>query len=168
MKPICPTAQIFSRERFRSKLEGRYEIVESGCWEWTAKIDRYGYGAVSVPLNGKWRSTGAHRASWMVHRGPLAPDMQIDHLCRNRKCINPWHLEPVTTQENTRRGIGGKGFSKTGRPRVPLAERKTCGKHGMVNGKWRTRKYDGYTVWICRVCERERIQRWHQKQRRAS
>ena len=72
------------------------------CWEWTSAIDNYGYGIIQlskpVRINKK-----AHRVSYELSVGPIPDDMTIDHLCRNKKCVNPSHLEVVTASENSRR-----------------------------------------------------------------
>lgn len=75
----------------------------TGCWEWVAALRGVkGYG--SFTLNG--RSTQAHRASYTLLVGPIPDGAVLDHLCRNRKCVNPEHLEPVTDRENILRGDG--------------------------------------------------------------
>lgn len=83
-----------------------YEIDPvSGCWEWTrARMKKTGYG---VTAEGK-RTFLAHRVSYEQARGPIPAGMQLDHLCRNRGCINPEHLEVVSQVENLRRGAGTK------------------------------------------------------------
>lgn len=84
-------------ERFRAK----YVVdAESGCWVWiTGNGD---YGRIRVGAEVKI----AHRVAYELFVGPIPAGMQIDHLCRNRSCVNPSHLEPVTNRENTLRGVG--------------------------------------------------------------
>ncbi len=77
------------------------ETDENGCWVWTAaKTAEDGYGKLSV----EGTLTPAHRASYEVFVGPIPDGLDIDHLCRNRSCVNPEHLEPVTRRENLLRG----------------------------------------------------------------
>jgi hypothetical protein len=74
----------------------------TGCWNWNACVNAQGYGRVS---SGRPRLTiYAHRASYEAFVGSVPKGLELDHLCRNRRCVNPEHLEPVTHRENVRRG----------------------------------------------------------------
>ena len=68
------------------------------CWEWEGVIDHYGYG-----VYGNKRHL-AHRIVYKLLVNEPRADMCLDHLCRNRRCVNPEHLEEVTHKENVLRG----------------------------------------------------------------
>lgn len=70
------------------------------CWEWTAAKRSDGYGA----FRSGGKLTGAHRLAYEQVIGKIPIGKQIDHLCRNRVCVNPYHLQPVTQKENILRG----------------------------------------------------------------
>lgn len=75
----------------------RVQLIR-GCWEWTGAKNAGGYGVC--------RGQQAHRASYELLVGPIPAGLQLDHLCRNRACVNPDHLEPVTRKVNILRGEG--------------------------------------------------------------
>lgn len=69
------------------------------CWNWTASKSRKGYGAFWDGANRQ-----AHRVAYELVRGKIPTSLQIDHLCRNRACMNPAHMELVDSRTNTLRG----------------------------------------------------------------
>lgn len=79
-----------------------YVIQENGCWEWVGGISDNGYGR----WNTTTRSRYAHRVVYEMHLGVVPKGLHLDHLCRNRLCVNPDHLEPVTCKTNILRGVG--------------------------------------------------------------
>lgn len=85
-------------ERFWQKVD---RSQPGGCWSWTASKGRR-YGDISY--GGK--SLIAHRVAYVLQIGPIPDGMVLDHLCRNQKCVNPAHLQPVESKENILRGIG--------------------------------------------------------------
>lgn len=105
--PMSPMAEA----RFLAKVVK----MPVGCWVWTAVKNKAGYGMFKYD---KLRS--AHRVSYMHFVGPIPEGMVIDHLCRNRSCVNPEHLEAVTATTNWERGFG---------PALINREKTHC-KHG--------------------------------------
>jgi hypothetical protein len=109
------------------------------CWPWMGAL-ALGYGRLCIGGKQRW----AHRLAYELLVGPIPEDKQIDHLCRNRRCVNPGHMEVVTQRENLLRGMGPSA----------MAARQTHCIHGhplfgenarVVNGRRR-----------CRACERAR------------
>src|SRR5690349_14648270 len=72
------------------------------CWEWTGQVMSNGYGQTCH----NYKHGSVHRLAYEILVGPIPDGAHIDHLCRNKRCMNPRHLEPVTPRENTMRGIG--------------------------------------------------------------
>lgn len=128
-------------QRFWEKVsDGSYE----DCWLWTAGRHAAGYGVFNV-ANGQPRR--AHRVAYELVIGEIPPGLQLDHLCRVRACVNPWHLEPVTNRVNTVRGVGPQ-----------LARERGLAKSHCVNGhplSGANVRVNAHGHRICRTCKRE-------------
>lgn len=74
--------------------------VEESCWEWAGGKTEDGYGVFYLDH----KTQRAHRVAYEIFMGPIPQTLTIDHLCRNRGCVNPLHLEAVTIKVNTLRG----------------------------------------------------------------
>lgn len=84
-----------------------HETLGTPCWVWSGRDNgRFGYGVFLVFYGGKRIVNLAHRFAYLLAVGRIPDDFDIDHLCRNRKCVNPAHLEPVTARVNILRGVG--------------------------------------------------------------
>lgn len=105
-------------ERLWSKVAAVGNLCE--CWEWTGGSDGKGYGKFSLDATRSgYRTTKAHRAIYEVLVGPIPDGMELDHLCRNRSCVNPAHMEVVTHEVNSLRGesFSAENARKTHCPR---------------------------------------------------
>lgn len=93
-------------DRFWPKVNKNGPVPESRpdlgpCWLWLARLNNKGYGEFSFD----GRPQCAHRISFRLVVGAIPDGLELDHLCRIPACVNPAHLEPVTHQENIRRGL---------------------------------------------------------------
>lgn len=126
--------------------ESKYEVdAATGCWNWLLCLDRGGYGVASF----QGRYARAHRLIYELHKGPIPEGLVIDHLCRNRRCVNPDHLEPVTQRENLLRGDTFQARNAA----------KTHCIHGHPLSGENLYVHPGRGVRDCRTCRRESTRR---------
>jgi hypothetical protein len=133
------------------RILNRIAVQPDGCWQWTGAIQSRGYGAARGLDQRMWK---AHRLVWTLLRGPIPDDLVIDHLCLNKPCVNPDHMELVTTAENTRRALGVRG--------APVNQCLRGHVYDDANTYWhRGRRY-------CRACMKVRDERYRQERRVSS
>lgn len=84
---------------YTEKNSGVY-FLNTECWRWTNRLNGHGYGVLTY----KGKTQLAHRAVWEAIKGPVPSGLECDHLCRNRWCVNPEHIELISHRENVLRG----------------------------------------------------------------
>ena len=89
-------------DKYLERLLTKIKInEETDCWEWQSTLDKEGYGKFGV----NYKMVATHRYSYEMFKGEIGKGMVIDHLCHNRKCCNPLHLEMVTVSVNNYRRL---------------------------------------------------------------
>lgn len=122
----------------------RRSVTPDGdCWIWTGSRTRNGYGQLGI----HGARYMAHRAFYMYFVGEIPEGLDLDHLCRNRACVNPWHLDPVTRSVNLLRGDT---------ERTHFSSRVAC-PQGHLYDEANTAIRRGRRC--CRECERARARR---------
>lgn len=133
-----PTLDEAAEKRFWASV---YAESGEGCWAWIRSLTR-GYGIFFIG----GRSYSAHRIAYELCIGPIPWWAQLDHLCRNRRCVNPMHLEPVDNSTNTIRALASR-----------------------ENLIWRDDHVCGfYSRFICDLCIEKQRQYWLEQRRAAA
>jgi len=132
--------------RFWSKVE-----KTDYCWNWRGHKNAYGYGDFKI----NEKHLQAHRFSYELIKGKIPEGLQLDHLCRNRSCVNPDHLEAVTSKVNLLRG---KGLTSQN-------ARKTHCIHGhefTPENTYFQKRSNGVVSRLCKACLRQHNRRQNQ------
>ena len=95
-----------TQRQYNNFLKKINKLGDDECWPWVASLSKGGYGNYAIYSEGERKNTTAHRISYLLFVGVIPDGHHIDHLCRNRSCTNPKHLEAVTQKENILRGVG--------------------------------------------------------------
>jgi len=138
---------LVNKKSFQVRFWDKIKITDS-CWEWKGRTE-YGYGRIDI--DGK--QVRVHRLSYELFCNDIPDKLVIDHLCRNRACVNPEHLEVVTNKENILRGMGASAINsrKTHCPKKhPLS-----GENLYIDSSTGGRR--------CLICKREKARLWKRK-----
>jgi hypothetical protein len=118
---------------------------------WVGAIDKHGYGRCTVWSDGRSYSQLAHRVAYALCVTQPEAGKELDHLCRNTACVNPWHLEQVTGRENKMRSNNWAGLK---------ARQTHCIRgHEFTSANTYHRQRASYVSRICRTCAREVVRR---------
>ena len=115
--PLTPLPPVSNgTEPLEQRMEWRTERTDS-CWNWTGATNSQGYGQLRFGN----KAIYAHRVAWEMNNGPIPDGLVVDHMCHNRRCVNPAHLQIVTQKQNcenlslrkdTKSGIRGVSWDK--------------------------------------------------------
>jgi HNH endonuclease len=140
----------------------RVQVQENECWLYPRRPQTSGH--VQIACEGKVGQ--GHRVIYERLKGPVPPGLELDHLCRNRPCVNPDHVEPVTHQENIRRGYAAKPKKEKpphypAPPRSPLTH--CCRGHALQGSNLRI--HGRQKARICGICASLRSARYRREGR---
>jgi hypothetical protein len=135
-----PPVRMYRSDPDEVRAFTRIRRANRGCWEWTGTITREGYGRFT---DRSGHPVSAHRWFFEYLVGPIPEGKELDHLCRNRRCVNPRHLEPVDHRENVLRGVS-LAAERAVKTHCPAGHRYT---------KENTYRYRGMRY--CKTCRRE-------------
>lgn len=127
----------------------RCALTDTGCWEWPGALFGGGYGHVRLAS----RDRPLHRVVYEHLVGPIPEGLDLDHLCRNRACCNPQHLDPVTRSENLRRSPDTGGVRRGSVTEANMFKTHCPQGHPYDEKNTYRSRVGGRK---CRACDRER------------
>lgn len=134
--PVVPQRVLDSYHRHVGRPD-----PQTGCRVWLASVGSHGYGQIGWWEDGRSRMTVAHRVAWIDQRGPIPSGLTIDHICRNRRCVNVNHLRLLSNVDNAQdNGNARKTRCPSGHEYSSSNTRLDC--HGF--------RY-------CRLCDQQRV-----------
>lgn len=139
MTAITPTPKLSDKqlERFWFQVD-----KADGCWNWTGYINDHGYGRPRFRVDGKSYFLRAHRLAYEFLVGPIPDGLHLDHICHNRRCVNPDHLRPVNNKQNHENLLGAQTRNASGIRGVTWYKRTNRWRAGVGhNGKQYTLGY---------------------------
>lgn len=141
-----------------SQIQAGIQNQANGCWIWVGLKNPQGYGRVSrYARDSVKKNFSIHRVAYEAIKGPIQAGMVIDHLCRNKACCNPEHLEAVTSRENILRGVGASALN---------AKKTHCiNGHEFSIQNTLVRKNGSNLRRVCRQCRRIRDRLRDQRRR---
>jgi hypothetical protein len=151
----APVEHTHGYTTLKDKLLAFRRVSETGCWEWTGPLHKKGYAHVSADS----KCLKVHRVAYEEWVGPIPEGLTIDHLCKNKRCFNPEHLEAVTNAENVKRSAGphrggrnkGKTHCKDGHELTPENTYVHHAKRGVMRR--------------CKTCHRLYLRGFHKGKR---
>lgn len=138
----------------QKRISARFQVIDSGCFEWLGVPNSDGYGRFEI----KGTSIKAHRVMASLVYGAIPAGMVIDHLCRNRICVNPAHLEIVSNKTNLARG--NSALSHKGK-----YKRLCIRGHVLKDNFLMVQNGRGIKTRTCKTCRQESRKRYHLKQK---
>lgn len=112
--------------------------ITNSCWNWTASTDKDGYGQFRKKKDGRWTMAKSHRVVYESIIGKIDQGMVLDHICENKKCVNPLHMQKTNHGDHMRRHANNRtncrrGHEKTTENTYTWNENKYCLKCRLIN-----------------------------------
>ena len=122
-------------------FQSRVIVTADGCWLWRGSVNSWGYGRTKTSLSSE---RSAHRISWVLHKGPIPPEMNVLHRCDTPRCVNPEHLFLGDDTDNVRDCVA-KGRHATKRGESNPTAKLTTAAVTELRSRWK--RHGSMTAW---------------------